>query len=188
MDSTSTSAPAAATAPAGANRAGRPLAPLARRPTSRTAASRLAAVDRPGRAGRGLGRHVDRIGRMAVRAGGHGAVRRDVSLAGHDQHRAAGVLQPDDDAIHALLRRADHRRRHAYLARPAGLDRRLWSARSDRRHLALQRRRRRGAVGGRDSRPSAGRGQSFRCWATSRPKRCSCGCWASRFSCWRSCR
>ena len=38
----------------------------------------------------------------------------------------AGLLQPDDDAIHALLRRTDHRRRHAYLAGPAGLDLRVW--------------------------------------------------------------
>ena len=43
--------------------------------------------------------------------------------------------------LHALLRRTDHRRRHAHLARPARLDRRLWPAGFDRRHLALQRRR-----------------------------------------------
>src|SRR5271163_285584 len=40
----------------------------------------------------------------------HGPIRRDLSVAGHDQHRAASLLQPDDDAVHAVLRRADHRR------------------------------------------------------------------------------
>ena len=92
----------------------------------------------------------------------------DVSLAGHDQHRPAGLLQPDDDALHALLRRTDHRRRHAHLARAR------WAGSASMALLDLvggiwpyNAAAAAGPVGRRHSRPPAGSGQPDACWATS---------------------
>ena len=54
---------------------------------------------------------------MALRSSRDGAVRRRLALARPAQHPVPGILQPDDDALHGLLGRADHRRRTADLAR-----------------------------------------------------------------------
>ena len=76
------------------------------------------------------------------------------SVAGAHEHLAPGILQPGNDAVCRVQRRAHHRGRAANLARAGLLDRSLWRSRHC-RHMALQRLERGGSVGGRLARASA---------------------------------
>ena len=152
--------------------------PLAGRRSSRAAAARLeimGGVDRAGNRARG---DEHRLGRMALRSGRDSPVWRGLALARPAQHPVPGILQPDDDALHGLLGRADHRRRLAHLARAGRLGRVLRRARY-RLDLALQRLERGRPPGRRRPGPPATNRWPIRRW--SRPS-------ASPFSCWRSCR
>ena len=97
--------------------------PLAGRRSSRTAAPRLEVMDRLDRAGDRARGDQHRLGRMAVWTGRDGTVWRRLAVARASQHPVPGILQPDDDALHGLLGRADHRRRLAHLARAGRLGR-----------------------------------------------------------------
>ena len=99
------------------------------------------------------GRLIDRGRRMVVRSGGDGPVRRDVPLAGDDQHRHAGLLQSRSHALHPLLWRADLCRGFPPGSRPQVLDGRL-SGPVHRPHLALHGGQRRRSVDGGPARTS----------------------------------
>ena len=152
--------------------------PLAGRRSSRAAAARLEIVGGIDRAGNRARGDEHRLGRMAVRTGRDGAVWRRLALARPAQHPVPGILQPDDDALHGLLGRADHRRRLAHLARARRLGRVLCRARY-RLDLALQRLERGRPPGRRRARAACRKPRPIRRW--SRPS-------ASPSSCWRSSR
>ncbi len=83
---------------------------------------RLEAMGRSDRAWCRAGGHKHRLGRVALRAGGHCPVRRGAFVAGAVEYLAAGILQPGDDAVCRLQRRAYHRGRIADVARACLLD------------------------------------------------------------------
>ncbi len=103
---------------------------------------------RHARAGPLDGRLGDRWRRMADGAGRHGALWRRVDVAGHAQHSRASDLQPRDQPLHALFRRADFHRQVSHAARPPVLAHRLFDSRF----------RFRISVSGRECRHAAGRG------------------------------
>ena len=96
------------------------------------------------------GRLGDRRRRMAGRPGRHGPLRRSADVAGHAQHPGPGVLQPGNQPLRAVHRRADLHRQVSHAARPAVLAVHVFAARF----------RRRVSLSGRQRRHAAGRGLS----------------------------